>query len=52
MGIIIVTRVYYNIKFIINFNLYKDFYINNNYNNISYKLIINNYFNNNRKTSN
>ena len=35
-----------------NFNLYKDFYINKNYNDISYKLIINDYFNNNRKINN
>ena len=35
-----------------NFNFYKKFYINNNRNNISFKLIINNYFNNNRKINN
>ena len=45
---IIIIKFYYNINFIINFNLYKDFYIDNNYNNIFYKLIINNYFNDNR----
>ena len=40
-------RFYYNIKFIISFNLYKNFYVNNNYNNISRKLIIGGYLNNN-----